>query len=381
MRYRIEKDSIGEYQIPAEAYYGIHTLRSKEAFQLTKHGLNRQMIKALAQVKKTAAKTNLELGLLDKKIAEAIILSCEEILNGRLHGQFITDIVQGGSGTSMNMNANEVIANRANEMLGGEKGKYDRVHPLNHVNLNQSSGEVVLLAGKITTIRLTKKMLMEAKKLVNAYDDKIRSYVKVKETQFSFANAFRAFSNCIERDMKRIENSVNALHEINIGASYFETNRTIDNDYIKKFVKNIALFSGEPFQQTKEIVDNSRNLDYFLWLSSNLRSLGVNLSKSASDIKILLKENKIKIPEIQESAYINDTYNPVVLDVVNQISFYIMGNDVTIARSVEAGELEKNIYLPMIYACLFESLNLLRRAMRTLREKTIEDLVLSEDIS
>lgn len=162
MRYRFEEDSLGKVQIPAEAYYGIGAFRSKELFQITKHGLCRQMIKAFSVIKKSAAKANLDLGLLPADVAEAISLSCDEIINGRLHGQFVTDVIQGGSGASMNSNANEVIANRANEMLGGEKGKYNFVNP-KHVNLGQNTGDVVLLAGKITTIRLTKKLLAEAK--------------------------------------------------------------------------------------------------------------------------------------------------------------------------------------------------------------------------
>ena len=172
MRYRIEKDDLGERQVPAEAYYGIQTLRAKENFSITKRGLNRQMIKALAVVKKAAAKANADADLLSPELAKKIMLACDEILNGRLHGQFITDLIQGGAGTSMNMNANEVIANRANEMFGGERGVYNFVHPLHHVNLCQSTNDVVPTAGKLATIRLTKKLLVELKKLQNAFYDK-----------------------------------------------------------------------------------------------------------------------------------------------------------------------------------------------------------------
>src|SRR5690554_6574609 len=172
MRFRVEHDALGEKKVPAEAYYGIQTLRSKENFQITKRGLSRQMIKALATVKKAAAKANYDAGLLSKEVSDAICLSCDEILNGRLHGQFVTDAIQGGAGTSMNMNANEVIANRANEMLGGKKGEYRFVHPINHVNCGQSTNDVVPTASKIAMIRLTKKSLVEMKKLSNAYIDR-----------------------------------------------------------------------------------------------------------------------------------------------------------------------------------------------------------------
>ena len=169
MRFRIEKDDLGERQVPAEAYYGIQTLRSRENFQISKRPISRQMIKALATVKKAAAKANYDAGFISKEVCNAIGLACDEILNGRLHGQFITDLVQGGAGTSMNMNANEVIANRANEMLGSEKGRYDKVHPINHVNFCQSANDVVPTAGKIATYRLSKKLIVEMKKLANAY--------------------------------------------------------------------------------------------------------------------------------------------------------------------------------------------------------------------
>lgn len=377
MRYRLERDKLGELQIPAEAYYGIHTGRSKETFALTKHGLNRQMIKALANIKKTAAKTNAQIGVLDKKVAEAIILSCDEILNGRLHGQFITDLIQGGSGVSMNMNANEVLANRANEMLGGKKGIYDLVNPVKDVNLNQSSAEVVLLAGKMTSIRLIKKLLTEAKKLSNAYGNIISRFKTHKDDQFSLINEFKAFKNSLDRDLKRIDKSLEYFHEINIGASYFETHRKVDTNYIKAFIKNLNENVAENFVQTKEIIDNSRNLDCFVLASSDLRNLMINLSKSSFDMRKMIDDGKIVIPAIHEMG-VSGEVNPVVLEMVNQISFYVMGNDITIARSVEAGEYEKNIYLPMIFACLFEMTNLSRRTIRTLREKVIDGITIIE---
>ena len=179
MRYRIEQDALGEKQISAEAYYGIHTLRGKENFDLTKRGINRQMIKALATIKKSAAFANFDMGNLDNEYAKAIGLSCDEILNGRLHGQFITDLIQGGGGIGMNMNANEIIANRANEMLGGTKGNYEYVHPLDHVNFGQSSNDDIQTAGKIAAIRMSKKLLVELKKLQNALNDKKEEYAEI----------------------------------------------------------------------------------------------------------------------------------------------------------------------------------------------------------
>ena len=172
MKYRTEKDGIGEIKIPAEAYYGINPIRSKNNFDITKRGIPRQMIKALAYVKKGAAKANAEADLITEEVSNAIMLACEEILNGRLHGQFITDLIQGGAGTSINMNANEVIANRANEILGGKKGKYEYVHPIDHVNKCQSTNDVIQTAGKIAITKQIKKLIVEVKKLQNVLNDK-----------------------------------------------------------------------------------------------------------------------------------------------------------------------------------------------------------------
>lgn len=376
MRYRIEKDSLGELKIPAEVYYGIHTTRSREAFQITKHGLNRQMIKAFAQIKKIFAKTNAEMGLLDKEMMNVISLSCDEILNGRLHGQFVTDVVQGGSGIGMNMNANEVIANRANEMLGIEKGKYDKVHPIHHVNLKQSSGEVVLLAGKIATIQLMKKLMLEAKKLYNALIEKVSEFGYAKDQNFKLANEIKSIANVLDRDMKRIDQAVEKLHEVSIGSSFFETKEQVEVTYIKKYIKNLVLLSGEDFFQTKEIMDISRNLDGFMETSSALKSLAVNLGKSANDLRLMSDERRVRLSAVQEVAYDEKFQGTISLEVVNQIAIYIVGNDLTISCGVEASTYERNYYIPMIYACLFESINLIKRTVRLLREQVIDSMEL-----
>ncbi|HBP26113.1 MAG TPA: aspartate ammonia-lyase [Acholeplasmatales bacterium] len=369
MRYRIETDSLGEKQIPAEAYYGIGALRSKETFEITKHGLLRQMIKAFAEIKKAAAKTNLDLGLLDKQIANVISLSCDEIINGRLHGQFITDVLQGGAGISMDKNANEVIANRANEMLGGEKGSYNLVDPNLHVNLNQSSRENVLIAGKLAGIRLTKKLLLEAKKLSNAYENKLAEYALNKDEPLSIGQELSAFNEVLERDIKRTDAACDELTLIN--SNYYSAAGIEANPlYAKKFVKYVSAYASQDLSLAKNTVENRRNLDAFTWLSSALKNMIMNLSKVATDLEILERQGKVKLPKVETGD------SPVVLEMIKQVSFYIMGNDLTVTRAIEAGELEENFFLPVIYACLFESLNLIRRAIRTLREKTIEPLTI-----
>ena len=389
MRYRIEHDSLGEKQVPAEAYYGIQTLRGKENFEITKRGLSRQMIKALAIVKKAAAKANGDVGAIDPKISKAIMLSCDEILNGRLHGQFITDLIQGGAGTSMNMNANEVIANRANEMLGGKKGVYDFVHPLDHVNYGQSTNDVIPTAGKIAAIRQTKKLLVEMKKLQNAYLQKAKEFqdvLKLGRTHLQEAvpirlgQEFGAFAGVLGRDMNRIEASMNGLLEINMGATAIGTGLNADPKYMKKVVTYISKYTGEPFKSAKNLIDSTRHLDGFLSLSSSLKILAVNMSKTANDLRlmstgVLSGFGEINLPKVQPgSSIMPGKVNPVIPEVLNQVSFYVMGLDVTISKAVEAGQLELNVFEPVILYSLFEELNCMRRAIRTFRELCIEGI-------
>ena len=371
MRYRIEQDALGERQISAEAYYGIHTLRGKENFELTKRVINRQMIKALAIIKKSAARTNADLDLLSEDYAKAISLSCDEILNGRLHGQFITDFVQGDSGSGMNMNANEVIANRANEMLGSKKGLYDLVDPLKHVNHGQSAYDVIPTAGKIALIRQTKKLNVELKKLVNSFSGKASSFkngVFVNETLYQ---TFDAFSNVLNRDLKRIETAIEGLLDINIGVTLYGDNIK----YIKKLVGYISKFSGEEFRPAKNIIDSTINLDCFLQLSSSVKCLAVDMLKISNDLRYIGGTNygEISFPLVQELiTKKTESANSTILEAINQVCFYSIGLDSTVTHAIELTQLETNENLPIILYSLFESINTLRRAARTLREKVID---------
>ena len=254
MRYRIEKDLLGQRQVPAEAYYGIETLRGKENFEITKRGICRQMIKALAIVKKAAAKANVDALNIDEKVGKAIMLACDEILNGRLHGQFVTDLIQGGAGTSMNMNANEVIANRANELLGGKKGVYDFVHPNDHVNFGQSTNDVIQTAGKIAIVKQLKKLQVELKKLYNSYLNKANEFkdvIKMGRTHLQEAlplrlgQEFSAYASALNRDMKRIDLAIEALLEVNMGATAIGTSLNANEKYRKKVIYYLNKFSGE----------------------------------------------------------------------------------------------------------------------------------------
>lgn len=386
MRYRIEKDQIGELKVPLEAYYGIQTLRSKENFEITKRGICRQLIKALAIVKKAAAKANIDSENIDENVGKAIMLACDEILNGRLHGQFVTDLIQGGAGTSMNMNINEVVANRANEILGGKKGIYDLVHPLNHVNCSQSTNDVVQTAGKIAVIKQLKKLQVELKKLINSCTEKANEYkdiVKIGRTHLQEAvpitlgQQFLAYANGLAKEAKRIDLAIDALCEVNIGATAIGTGINTTEKYRKKVVFYLNKFSGEPVKLAKDLIDTTRNLDAFGYTSSCLKLLALNLSRIANDIRLMSSNafHEIKLPCVQPGATnMPGKFNPVIPEMLNQVCFYVVGLDTTISMALEAGQLELNVFLPIVLMSLFEQLSTLRRGIRTFNTLAVSQI-------
>ena len=395
MRYRIERDSLGERQVPAEAYYGIETLRGKENFEITKRGICRQLIKALAIVKKAAAKANIDAGNISEKVGKAIMLACDEILNGRLHGQFVTDLIQGGAGTSINMNANEVIANRANELLGGRKGDYDFVHPNDHVNFGQSTSDVIQTAGKIAVVKQLKKLQVELKKLYNSYLDKAEVFKDVIKTgrthlqealPITLGQEFYAYASALNRDIKRIDTAIDALLEVNLGGTAIGTGLNANEKYCKKVILHLSKFSGEDVRIAKNLIDATRNLDAFGYASSMLKLLAIDLSKTASDLRLMASSgpngfNEIILPNVQPgSSIMPGKFNPVIPEVVNQVCFYVMGLDVTVTKAIEAGQLELNVFEPLILMSLFEEITTLRRAARTFNNLAITDLKVNPNL-
>ena len=395
MRYRIERDSLGERQVPAEAYYGIETLRGKENFEITKRGICRQLIKALAIVKKAAAKANIDAGNISEKVGKAIMLACDEILNGRLHGQFVTDLIQGGAGTSINMNANEVIANRANELLGGRKGDYDFVHPNDHVNFGQSTSDVIQTAGKIAVVKQLKKLQVELKKLYNSYLDKAEEFKDVIKTgrthlqealPITLGQEFYAYASALNRDIKRIDTAIDALLEVNLGGTAIGTGLNANEKYCKKVILLLSKFSGEDVRIAKKLIDATRNLDAFGYASSMLKLLAIDLSKTASDLRLMASSgpngfNEIILPNVQPgSSIMPGKFNPVIPEVVNQVCFYVMGLDVTVTKAIEAGQLELNVFEPLILMSLFEEITTLRRAARTFNNLAITDLKVNPNL-
>ena len=380
MECRTEKDSIGSKEIPEDVYYGVQSLRAAENFRITGLSMHPEVINSLAQIKKAAAITNCEIGLLDKHIAEAIVKACDEIVEGKLHDEFIVDPIQGGAGTSINMNANEVIANRAIEILGGQKGDYSIVHPNDHVNCGQSTNDVIPTAGKMTSLKLLKNAKKELERLHKAFCEKgeeFDSIIKMGRTQMQDAvpirlgQEFRAYSVAIQRDINRMEKAQEEMRTLNMGGTAIGTGINADEAYLRRIVPNLAQISGMDFVQAYDLIDATQNLDPFVAVSGAVKACAVTLSKIANDFRLMSSGPRCGFGEINLPAKQNGSsimpgkVNPVIPEVVNQVAFNIIGNDVTITMAAEAGQLELNAFEPIVFYCLFQSIDTLAYAVET----------------
>ena len=391
---RLEKDSIGSKEIPESVYYGVQSLRAAENFHITGLSMHPEIINSLAQIKKAAAITNCEVGLLDKKRADAIVQACDEIAGGALHEEFIVDPIQGGAGTSINMNANEVIANRAIEILGGRKGDYSIVHPNDHVNCGQSTNDVIPTAGKMTSLKLLKHARAELTKLQSALEDKAREFdhvIKMGRTQMQDAvpirlgQEFRAYSVAVRRDVARMERACEEMRELNLGGTAIGTGINADDQYLQRIVPNLAQVSGMEFVQAFDLIDATQNLDPFVAVSGAIKACAVTLSKMANDLRLMSSGprcgfGEINLPPKQNgSSIMPGKINPVIPEVVNQVAFNIIGNDVTITMAAEAGQLELNAFEPIIFYCLFQSIDTLAYAVNTFVENCVKGITANEE--
>ena len=392
--FREEFDSIGSRMIPEDAYYGVQSLRGAENFNITGRKLHPEFIRAMAELKKASAKTNKECGALEANIADAIMVACDEVLAGKYLDQFITDSIQGGAGTSMNMNANEVIANRAIELLGGKKGNYKIVHPNDHVNCGQSTNDVIPSAGRIATIRLMRTALESLKMLKKAFDDKaveFKSSIKMGRTEMqdavpvSFGQVFGAFASALSRDIKRFELAEKEMSVLNMGGTAIGTGLNAHPDYIKGIVANVAEVTGLDLTQADDLIDGTQNLDSFVYVSGIVKSCAVTLSKISNDIRIMSSGprtgfGEINIPANQNgSSIMPGKINPVMPEVMTQIAYNVIGNDTTITLAAEAGQLELNAFEPVLFYRLFESIDTLRNGMDVFRIKCVEGITVNND--
>jgi len=377
---RIESDSIGEKEVPADAYYGVQTLRGKENFNISGKLLTKEFIKSMAQIKKAAAIVNSDAKTIDSEKANAIIQACDEIINGDLLDQFIVDPLQGGAGTSMNMNANEVIANRANEILGHKKGDYSCVHPNDTVNFGQSTNDVIPSAGKMTAYELTGELEKELQHLFAALLDKTDEFlhvIKMGRTQMQDAvpitlgQEFFAYADAVRRSLERIHATKEELLGLNMGGTAIGTGINTDINYFNNIVPEIAKITGVAYYQMDNLIDGTQHTDTFAALSSSVKNAALALSKIANDLRLLSSGPKtgfgeITLPSKQNgSSIMPGKVNPVIPEIINQVCFKICGNDVCISMAVEAGQLELNAFEPVMFDCLFESITILTNAINT----------------
>ncbi|WP_326513519.1 aspartate ammonia-lyase [Clostridium intestinale] len=386
METRIEFDSIGDMHVPVEAYYGVQTLRAKNNFHITNRTIHPELIISLAEIKKAAAITNIDINKLNRKVGSAIIQACNEIISGRLHDEFIVDPIQGGAGTSANMNANEVIANRAIEILGGKKGDYSLVHPNDHVNMAQSTNDVFPTAGKLVIIKMLVNAVYELERLYEVLEEKsieFNDVIKMGRTQLQDAvpirlgQSFHAFASVIKRDINRLTKVQEEMLTVNMGATAIGTSINVSLDYLKNITLNLKKVTGLNLTQAEDLIDGTQNLDGFVSVSGVLKTCAVNLSKMANDLRLLSSGPKtglgeINLPSMQNgSSIMPGKINPVIPEVVSQVAFNIMGNDFTITMAAEAGQLELNAFEPVLFYNLFESIETLRNATKTFVDNCI----------
>ena len=394
LAFRLESDSIGTKEIPKDAYYGIHSLRAVENFSISGTKLHPEMINNLARLKKTCAITNKNAGVLDPAIADAISKACDMLLEGKFHDQFIVDPIQGGAGTSINMNANEVITNIAIEILGGEKGDYSIVHPIDHTNCGQSTNDIVPTAGKMTTLVLLQDLKKSLSHLKNKFNEKaveFDSVVKIGRTHLQDAipirlgQEFSTYATAIERNIKRIEQAEAELYTVNMGATAIGTGLNADFVYFNDITKNLSSFSGFPFSQAKDLIDATQNIDCFSVVSGALKNCAITLSKIANDLRLMSSGprtgfGEINLPPKQNgSSIMPGKINPVIPEVVSQVAYIVVGNDVTISMAVEAAQLELNVFEPVILENLFQSITILNNVTMTFADNCVSGITANKE--
>jgi aspartate ammonia-lyase len=386
--FRLEQDSLGIREVPALAYYGVHTLRAVENFPISGIALSTypDFINALAAVKQAAALSNRELGLLDAARADAIVTACSEIRAGRLHDQFVVDVIQGGAGTSTNMNANEVIANRALEILGAPRGDYDRLHPLEHVNLSQSTNDVyptaikVALQVHIATLHAT---LLEVADAFQRKALEFESVLKMGRTQLQDAvpmtlgQEFGTYAIMVAEDAERLLEAGRLVSEINLGGTAIGTGLNTHPRYAGLVCDKLVEITGFSLSTARDLVEATQDVGAFVQVSGVVKRTALKLSKICNDLRLLSSGprsgfNEINLPAMQSgSSIMPGKVNPVIPEVVNQVAYEVAGNDVTISMAAEAGQLQLNAFEPIIAHSLFQSLSHLTEACRTLVTRCI----------
>ncbi len=395
--FRHETDLLGTLQVPAAAYYGVQTQRALDNFKISGQILSSypHFINALAMVKKAAAKTNYELGLLDEEMKSLITETCDEIISGQLHDQFPIDMIQGGAGTSVNMNANEVIANRVLEKRGKEKGDYQFCSPNDQVNLSQSTNDAYPTAIKIALLHMNAELVEKLRQTIAAFRAKgveFADVIKMGRTQLQDAvpmtlgQEFEAFAATLEEDISKLNSNAKLFVEINMGATAIGTGLNAPPGYARLCAKNLAQISGYPIVSAPNLVEATPDTGSYVIYSSAMKRLAVKLSKICNDLRLLSSGPRtglfeINLPPMQPgSSIMPGKVNPVIPEVVNQVCFKVIGNDLTVTFAAEAGQLQLNVMEPVLSHSIMESIIFLGNALDTLREKCITGITANREV-
>jgi len=394
---RTERDLLGEKQIPGDAYYGVHALRAMENFRISGVPISHypDLIRAFAMVKLAAARANVEVGALDPAILPPVERACEELIEGKLHDEFAIDVFQGGAGTSTNMCANEVIANRALEIMGKEKGQYKFCDPHDHINLAQSTNDAYPSSLHLGIALLNTKLIAEMRLLVTSFlrkGDEFKEIVKMGRTQLQDAvpmtlgQEFVAFGRSLDNEVVALERIESVLLDVNMGGTAIGTGLNAPKGFSKACVKHLAEISGKKIKLAADLVEATQSTQPFVLYSSVLKSLAIKLSKICNDLRLLSSGPRagffeINLPAKQPgSSIMPGKVNPVIPEVMNQVCFKAIGNDLTVTMAAEAGQLQLNVMEPVIASCIFESQTLFINAARTLRVECVDGITANEDV-
>ncbi|MDH3381122.1 MAG: aspartate ammonia-lyase [Flavobacteriaceae bacterium] len=394
--YRIENDLLGDLQVPENAYYGVQTQRAIENFYISGVKLNQypQFIKGLAYVKWAAAETNFTLGLLDEKLKNAIVAAAKEVIEGKFDEEFPIDMIQGGAGTSTNMNINEVLANRALEILGHQKGEYQFCSPNDHVNLSQSTNDAYPTAIKLAAINSNNQLIEHLILLIQSFRNKGEEFshvLKMGRTQLQDAvpmtlgQEFEAYAANLEEEIARLNQNSNLFLEINMGATAIGTGLNAAPGYAKLCAENLAKITGLPFVSAPNLIEATPDTGSYVIYSSALKRMAIKISKICNDLRLLSSGprcgfNEINLPPMQPgSSIMPGKVNPVIPEVMNQVCFRVIGNDLTVTFAAEAGQLQLNVMEPVLTYAIMESMALLTNGMDTLRVKCIDGITANEE--
>ena len=395
--FRLEKDLLGEFEVPAAAYYGVQTARAMQNFHITGVPIRQYpaLIRGLAMIKLGAARANHEVGQLDAAVLRGIEGACQELIEGKLHDQFQIDCVQGGAGTSTNMNANEVIANRALELMGKAKGEYEHCHPNDHVNLSQSTNDAYPSALHVAIVLQNRDLLASLERLVAAFRAKAKEFgdvVKMGRTQLQDAvpmtlgQEFKAWANSLQNEVEALTRVERVLYQVNMGGTAIGTGLNAPAGYTEACARHLARVTGLEIRSAPDLVEATQDTQAFVLYSSVLKSLAIKLSKVCNDLRLLSSGpraglNEINLPPKQPgSSIMPGKVNPVIPEVVNMVCFRAMGNDLVVSLAAEAGQLQLNVMEPVIAWAILESQTMFMNAARTLREHCVEGITANRDV-